>query len=213
MSKEMTMALDGSFVVAFDLQARREPWRVQLVEGARRLGPSDCFLRPSGVVLAIAGGSGEEAGAVMLDGQTGAKKWQRFPIERRRGGGKGAGRESLDSSAFVRILGADESNDFLLTAEANSVNVVDGANGTVLAAIYVSPGNEAGAPRIYWIPAAAYVVASGIARIARRERRLTWQQRFITYAYRGPARHRIGPTPGIHGRYGCGKCHKWKGEG
>jgi outer membrane protein assembly factor BamB len=158
---------DVSFVSAFDLRTRRELWRIRLAD-ADRPAASDCFLLPSGVALAFRGSGDAEPGVVVLDRQTGAKKWHR---------------SSSDAPWGLQVLGADEENDFLLTTEGHSVRVVDGASGKVLATMPVFPGDETDIPRIHWTPNAAYVVASGIARVARRERRFSWQQRFATYGY------------------------------
>ena len=157
-----------SSVSAFDLRARRELWRMRFKNSD---GPTanDCFVLPSGIALAIPNDDGKPGGVVMLDTQTGAYKWQR---------------RSSDGPWGVRVLGADEENDFLLLVDGGSVDLVDAATGKNLAAIDVSATDDADVPRIYWTPTAAYVVASGIARIARRERRLDWRQHFATYAFR-----------------------------
>jgi hypothetical protein len=155
-----------SSVVAFDLRTHRELWRAKLAGDYLRAAASDCFILPSGVALVIPSGDETDGGLLMLDSQTGAKKWA-LP------------------SRDLQVLGADEENDFLLTAQGRSINVVDGASGTVLAAKYVALWEEIIRPRIYWTPSAAFIVGSGVTRVARRERRFTWQQRFATYAERG----------------------------
>ena len=156
-----------SSVSAFDLRTRRELWRMRFKDFDPT--PNDCFVLPSGVALAIPNDDGKAGGVVMLDAQTGAFKWQR---------------RSTEGAWGVRVLGADEENDFLLMVDGRSVDLVDAATGKDLAAIDVSAGDETDLPRIYWTPTAAYVVTSGIARVARRERRLDWRQHFATYAYR-----------------------------
>jgi hypothetical protein len=67
---------DVSSVSAFGVWARRELWRVRLADFDRPAA-SDCFLLPSGVLLAIPNSSNKTAGLILLDPQTGAKKWER----------------------------------------------------------------------------------------------------------------------------------------
>jgi outer membrane protein assembly factor BamB len=182
---------DSWSVVAFDLGSRRELWRVQLSDKGRAR-PGDSFVLRSGVVLDVPGGDGAKPTVVTLDRATGAVRWERSEAN-------GVDASDDRTWAAARLVAADEDNDFVVTDEyagasgAHKLRLVGGTLGRVMGTLTIPYRDGLWiAPRVYFTPTDAYVVHSGLARIARKERSIVWQETFPTYGRR-PGSGSIGP--------------------
>jgi outer membrane protein assembly factor BamB len=169
---------ETSFVAAFDLDGQREIWRVQLADGGR-IRAEDCFVLPSGVALVTPAADGVPLAVAVLDRRTGALKWQRSTDDKAELGGAFGGQ---DTPSVAGVVSADERNDFVITADSRWVHVLDGDSGQILASVRVSHPEGKNEPLVYWTSTSAYVVDSGVARIARTGPKRVWWQPLPTYA-------------------------------